>query len=184
LFSATCRGDIGAVSSKHEAPINIEIAPSGTACEKVVQEVFFVEKDEKTQLLDVLIREGNGPVLVFARTRHGARKLTRAVRALGHAAAELHSDRSLAQRRAALDGFKSGKHRVLIATDIAARGIDVVGIELVVNYDLPSDTKTSCIASPDRSGGMAGRAYHSQRSISVWTSGESNAHHSVFDQSK
>jgi ATP-dependent RNA helicase RhlE len=78
---------------------------------------------------------------------------------MGHAAAEIHSDRTLGQRRDALDGFKSGKYRVLIATDVAARGIDVVGIELVVNYDLPSHTQDYVhrIGRTARAG-MAGRA--------------------------
>jgi len=69
--------------------------------------------------------------------KHGAKKIAASVRALGHTAAELHANRSLSQRREALDGFKNGKYRILVATDIAARGIDVKGIELVINYDLP-----------------------------------------------
>jgi len=80
-------------------------------------------------------------VLVFSRTKHGAKKIAASVRALGHTAAELHANRSLSQRREALDGFKNGKYRVLIATDIAARGIDVKGIELVINYDLPDNAE-------------------------------------------
>lgn len=75
---------------------------------------------------------------MFTRTKYGAKKVTRQIKATGISAAEIHSNRSLAQRREALDGFKSGKYRVLVATDIASRGIDVVGIELVLNYDLPS----------------------------------------------
>jgi ATP-dependent RNA helicase RhlE len=122
-------------------PINIEIAPSGTTAENVVQEVFFIEKEAKCRLLEVLLADYHGSVLVFTRTKHGARKLTRSVRAMGHSVAEIHSDRNLGQRRDALEGFKSGKYRVMVATDIAARGIDVVGIELVVNYDLPSHTQ-------------------------------------------
>ena len=74
---------------------------------------------------------------VYTRTRYGAAKIARVVSAVGHHAAEIHGNRSLGQRRDALEGFKSGKYRVLIATDIASRGIDVVGIELVLNFDLP-----------------------------------------------
>ncbi len=78
---------------------------------------------------------------MFARTRYGAKKLAATIRAYGHSATEIHSDRTLPQRREALTGFKSGKHRVLVATDIAARGIDVKEISLVLNYDLPDQAE-------------------------------------------
>jgi len=94
---------------------------------------------EKPRLLEKLLQEYKGPVLVFSRTKFNAKKIAATIRAMGHSAAEIHSNRSLNQRREALDGFKNGKYRVLAATDIAARGIDVKGIELVVNYDLPSN---------------------------------------------
>jgi ATP-dependent RNA helicase RhlE len=142
LFSATMPTGIVQIARSHmELPINVEIAPSGTIVDNVTQEVFFVAKEQKIRLLELFLGQIPGPVLVFTRTKHGARKLTRQVKAIGHKAAEIHSDRSLAQRREALDGFKSGRHRVLVATDIAARGIDVTGIELVVNYDLPSNSE-------------------------------------------
>lgn len=160
LFSATIPSEILGLAHQHmKLPINIEIAPSGTAAEKVVQEVFFIEKEAKSRLLEVLLAQYHGPVLVFTRTKYGARKLTRNVRQMGHSVAEIHSDRSLGQRRDALEGFKSGKYRVLIATDIAARGIDVVGIELVVNYDLPTHTQDYVhrIGRTARAG-MTGRA--------------------------
>ncbi|MCX6834061.1 MAG: DEAD/DEAH box helicase [candidate division Zixibacteria bacterium] len=138
LFSATIPAEIMGLAHRHmKLPINIEIAPSGTAVDKVVQEVFFIEREGKSRLLEVLLAQYHGPVLVFARTKHGARKLARFLRNMGHAAVEIHSDRTQGQRTTALAGFKSGKYRVMVATDIAARGIDVVGIELVVNYDLP-----------------------------------------------
>jgi ATP-dependent RNA helicase RhlE len=76
---------------------------------------------------------------LFSRTKYNARNIARSIREMGHTSAEIHSNRSLNQRREALDGFKSGKYKVLVATDIAARGIDVTGIELVLNYDLPED---------------------------------------------
>ncbi len=142
LFSATMPTEIMKIAKRHmQLPIHVEIAPSGTTVEKVAQEVFFVDRAAKTRLLEVILGDCPGPVLTFTRTKHGARKLTRQVRAMGHSAAEIHSNRTLPQRREALDGFKSGKYRVLIATDIAARGIDVSGIELVVNYDLPSNSE-------------------------------------------
>ena len=160
LFSATMPQEILELAHRHmKLPMNIEIAPSGTAADKVVQEVFFIKKESKTRLLDVLLAEYHGSVLVFTRTKYGARKLNRNVRDMGHSAAEIHSDRSLPQRRDALEGFKSGKYRVLIATDIAARGIDVAGIELVVNYDLPS-TSGDYVHRIGRTAraGLAGRA--------------------------
>lgn len=140
LFSATMPNEIVAIAQKHmQLPVRVEIAQSGTTVEKVVQELFFIGKEGKTRLLEVLLTQVPGPVLVFTRTKFGAKKLAFQVKHMGHTAADIHSNRSLAQRRDALDGFKSGKYRVLVATDIAARGIDVTGIELVVNYDLPTN---------------------------------------------
>ena len=138
LFSATLPHEIMAIATGYmKLPIRFEIAPSGTTAERVTQEIFIVRKDAKIRLLEKLLAEYRGSTLVFTRTKHGAKRVTRSVKGMGESAAELHSNRSLNQRRDALDGFKSGKYRVLVATDIAARGIDVVGIELVVNYDIP-----------------------------------------------
>jgi ATP-dependent RNA helicase RhlE len=140
LFSATMPQNILAMAHSYmKLPLRIEIAPPGTAIEKITQELYFISRNDKSRLLEKLLYEYRGPVLVFSRTKHGAKKIAAAVRALGHTAAELHSNRSLSQRREALDGFRNGKYRVLIATDIAARGIDVKGIELVLNYDLPDN---------------------------------------------
>ncbi len=140
LFSATMPREIlQLATSQMQLPLRIEVAPSGTTVEKVEQEIFVVRKEEKLRLLEKLLQEYTGSVLVFSRTKHGAKKMTRAVRAMGHAVAEIHANRSLPQRREALEGFKAGRYRVLIATDIAARGIDVTGIAVVINYDLPDD---------------------------------------------
>ncbi len=160
LFSATMPPEILGLARQHmKLPINIEIAPSGTAAENIVQEVFFIEKQAKGQLLHAVLEQYQGPVLVFSRTKHGARKITRILRREGHSAAEIHSDRTQGQRRDALEGFKAGKYRILVATDIAARGIDVVGIELVINYDLP-DNHQDYVHRIGRTAraGMAGRA--------------------------
>ncbi|MDP3974704.1 MAG: DEAD/DEAH box helicase [Candidatus Jorgensenbacteria bacterium] len=138
LFSATMPQDIVRIAQANmKLPLRVEIAPSGTTVEKVTQELFVVEKRDKPRLLEKVLGEYRGSVLVFSRTKFGARKIVANVRAMGHVAAEIHANRSLSQRREALDGFRNGKYRVLIATDIAARGIDVKGIELVLNYDLP-----------------------------------------------
>lgn len=139
LFSATLSKEIMDLATKHmKLPVSIEVAPPGTTAERVSQEFFIVRKDDKPRLLEKVLSDYSGSAIVFTRTKHGAKKLARLVRLFGHAAAEIHSNRSLAQRREALEGFKSWKYRVLVATDIAARGIDVKDIELVINYDLPS----------------------------------------------
>ncbi|MBN1621597.1 MAG: DEAD/DEAH box helicase [Endomicrobiales bacterium] len=140
LFSATISPEIMKIASAYmKLPVHIEIAPSGTAAEKVSQEIFIVQNTAKMKLLRELLREYKGPVLVFTRTKRGAGKVAHALRNMHHSVAEIHSDRSLPQRRAALEGFKSGLYRILIATDIVSRGIDVIGIELVINFDLPDD---------------------------------------------
>jgi ATP-dependent RNA helicase RhlE len=138
LFSATMPDDIVRIAQTHmKLPIRVEVAPAGTAATQITQEVFFVSKPDKSRLLEKVLGEYRGSVLVFSKTKHGAKKITAGIRAMGHAAAEIHSNKSLGQRRDALDGFRNGKYRVLVATDIASRGIDVKGIELVLNYDLP-----------------------------------------------
>lgn len=160
LFSATIPKEIVVMAQRQmKLPIHVEIAPSGTAAEKVTQELFFVSKEAKTRLLQVLLKQYHGPVLIFTRTKHGARNLARKVKGGGHAATDIHSNLSLAQRRSALEGFKSGKYRILVATDIASRGIDVIGIELVINYDLPSNSE-DYVHRIGRTGraGLAGRA--------------------------
>lgn len=144
LFSATMPEAIARIASVHmKLPLNVEIAPSGTLVEKLTQELFIVKKENKRELLRKILAQYRGSVLIFTRTKIGAYKTTRAIRAMGmgHQAAEIHSDRSMGQRREALQGFKSGRYRILVATDIAARGIDVTGIELVINYDLPEDAE-------------------------------------------
>jgi ATP-dependent RNA helicase RhlE len=142
LFSATIPKEIMNIAAKHmKLPLSVEIVPSGTTVELVTQELFIVKKEAKTRLLGKLLEKYKGPVLLFSRTKHNAKKIMRSIRDMGYSAAEMHSNRSLNQRREALDGFKSGRYRVLVATDIAARGIDVAGIELVINYDLPEDAE-------------------------------------------
>ncbi|MDD4909549.1 MAG: DEAD/DEAH box helicase [Candidatus Omnitrophica bacterium] len=140
LFSATIPKEIMAMAAKHmKLPVSVEIAPSGTTADRVTQEIFIVKKEAKTRLLGKLLAQYKGAVLLFSRTKHNAAKIRRSIQEMGYRAAEIHSNRSLNQRREALEGFKSGKYRVLVATDIAARGIDVSGIELVINYDLPDE---------------------------------------------
>jgi ATP-dependent RNA helicase RhlE len=142
LFSATIPKEIMEIAAVYmKLPVSVEIAPSGTTVEEVTQELFIVKKEAKLRLLSKILAQYHGSVLLFSRTKHNARKITLSIRNMGHSAAEIHSNRSLGQRREALNGFKSGRYKVLVATDIAARGIDVVGIELVINYDLPEDAE-------------------------------------------
>jgi ATP-dependent RNA helicase RhlE len=142
LFSATIPKEIMEIAARHmKLPVSVEIAPSGTTAEHVTQELFIVKKENKPRLLSKLLAQYHGSVLLFSRTKYNARKIKVSIRNMGYSAAEMHSNRSLTQRREALEGFKSGRYKVLVATDIAARGIDVTGIELVINYDLPEDAE-------------------------------------------
>lgn len=161
LFSATMPPAIAEIAARHmQAPKRIEVAPAGTSSSNVTQSLYVVSKDMKTSLLDYLLKKHEGTVLVFSRTKHGARKIASSIRTMGHTAVEIHSNRSLAQRKEALAGFKSGKYRILVATDIAARGIDVTGIALVVNYDLPDNSEDYVHRI-----GRTGRAGHSGLAI-------------------
>jgi len=165
LFSATIPGQVVSIATAHmKLPVHIEVAPSGTTAERIVQELFIVKREAKQQLLGKLLDQYRGPVLLFSRTKRGASKIKRMIKGMGHKAAEIHSDRTLGQRREALEGFKTGRYRILVATDIAARGIDVVGIETVINYDLPDDAGNYVHRI-----GRTGRAGHAGRAISFAT---------------
>ncbi len=165
LFSATIPGEIVRMGTAHmKLPVHVEVAPSGTAAEHITQEIFIVKKESKKKLLAKLLDEYRGSVLLFSRTKRGAGNIKRMIKDMGHKAAEIHSDRTLGQRKEALEGFKRGRYRVLVATDIAARGIDVVGIETVINYDLPDDTENYVHRI-----GRTGRAGHEGRAISFAT---------------
>ncbi|MCU0315450.1 MAG: DEAD/DEAH box helicase [Fimbriimonadaceae bacterium] len=138
LFSATFAGEVERLSQEFlQEPVKVEISRQGTAAELVEQEILIVAHEEKQEVLGDLLDDHDGSVLVFTRTRWGAKKLAKRIHSIGHSVAELHSDRTQAQRTAALNGFRTGNVRVLVATDIAARGIDVKEIGLVVNFDVP-----------------------------------------------
>ncbi len=142
LFSATMPKEIEAMAEKlMDNPTRIEIDRSGATPTEVSHELFMIKNQAKCRLLAVRLKECTGPVLVFTRTKRMASRLTAKVNSMGFEAAEIHSNRSLGQRRHALEGFKRGRYNILIATDIAARGIDVSGIELVVNYDMPANSE-------------------------------------------
>ncbi len=142
LFSATMPSEIVKISAAYmTSPVRVEVAPAGTAAELVDQEIFLVQKQDRFPLLLKILEENPGQVLLFTRTRHGARKVCGALQDMHYKAVEIHSDRSLSQRMAAMSGFKSGAYRILVATDIAARGIDVRGIKMVINFELPDNVQ-------------------------------------------
>ncbi len=142
FFSATMPAPVLKVAELYmNQPVRVEVAPSGAAPEKIIQQLFIVHPDDKLRLLAKILGEYHGSVLVFTRTKAATWKLTRSLSQMGHKVNELHSDRTQGQRRHALAGFKAGTYRILVATDIAARGIDVKGIELVINYELPDETE-------------------------------------------
>jgi ATP-dependent RNA helicase RhlE len=160
LFSATMPAGIVQIAAQYmKLPVRVEVARAGSVAAKIVQELFIVPKEQKNRLLDKLLAEYNGTALVFSRTKYGAKRICKTVRGMGHTAAEIHSNLSLSQRRRSLEGFKKGQYRVLVATDIAARGIDVTDIELVINFDLP-DNPEDYVHRVGRTGraGKVGRA--------------------------
>ena len=114
------------------------VAPSATTADGVTQAVHHTSHADKSDLLLSLLGADKDTALVFTRTKHRADRVGRMLDRAGHRVAVLHGDRSLSQRRAALEGFRRGAFRVLVATDIAARGIDVANIGHVINFDLPN----------------------------------------------
>ncbi|HEX6088310.1 MAG TPA: DEAD/DEAH box helicase [Thermoanaerobaculia bacterium] len=139
LFSATLSSDIEKITGEFlRNPETVEIGRRSNPADSVAQFLYPVPKSRKVDLLIHLLRDQSlDSVLVFSRTKHGADKIVRKLKSANIAAAALHSNRSQSQRVAALNSFKSGHARVLVATDIASRGIDVEGISHVVNFDFP-----------------------------------------------
>lgn len=138
-YSATLDANIQEIVRDYvRNPVRVEIGATSKPSDSVELRVYSVMQDQKLGLLDQMLNEEQGTFLVFARTKHGADRICRKLEKLGHDADVIHGDRSQSQRTAALKGFANGKHRVLVATDVAARGIDVQDIAHVVNYDLPN----------------------------------------------
>lgn len=144
FFSATMPPDIVALSRKILGnPEKVSVTPDQTTAEKVKQVVYFVNKPAKTKLLIHLIETENmDSVLVFSRTKHGANKIVKLLDRAKILAEAIHSNKSQGARQRALSNFKSGETKVLVATDIAARGIDVDDLSHVVNFDLPNISET------------------------------------------
>ena len=139
LFSATIPTDVADLArASVKDPVRVTIGRSAAPAERAEQALHHTTREDKTKLLLSLLDADRDSVLVFTRTKHGADRLGRTLGSSGHKVAVIHGNRSLSQRRAALEGFRRGTFRVLVATDIAARGIDVANIGHVVNYDLPN----------------------------------------------
>jgi ATP-dependent RNA helicase RhlE len=144
LFSATMPDAIAKLAARIlKAPVRVEVTPAASTVERVEQRVIFVDSAAKSALLTDLLRdEGISRALVFARTKHGANRIAiRLVRDNINAEA-IHGNKSQSARQRALEGFRKGRVRVLVATDIAARGIDVDGVTHVINFDLPNEPES------------------------------------------
>lgn len=139
FFSATMPRAIRELADKYLTnPAEVSVTPAATTVERIEQSVTMVNQAEKTALLAMILKsEPVERALVFSRTKHGADKIIRQLEAAGISASAIHGNKSQAQRERAIAAFKSGEVPVLIATDIAARGIDIPGVTHVVNYDLP-----------------------------------------------
>lgn len=158
FFSATMPGAIVNLSrSILNNPVRIEVTPESSTVDTVDQCIYFVEKpDKKGLLISVLKEKAEDSVLIFSRTKHGADNITRTLRKAGIRSEAIHGDKSQGQRQRALSDFKSGKVKVMVATDIAARGIDIKELQVVINYDLPDIPETYVHRI-----GRTGRAGHS-----------------------
>jgi ATP-dependent RNA helicase RhlE len=145
FFSATLAPNIVELAQTIlREPAHVSIAPETTTAERIEQQVCFLNRDSKRPLLEQLLRaQANAATgkltIVFSRTKHGANKLAKSLCAAGFPADAIHGNKSQAQREKALDRFKKGLTPVLVATDVAARGVDVKDVGLVVNYDLPNE---------------------------------------------
>jgi len=139
MFSATLSDEINQLAASIlRDPHKVEVGERHIPVESITQHFYFAQSSNKIDLLlHALEAEGMKSVLVFSRTKHGADKISRHLERKGIASVAIHSNRTQAQRQRAFDGFKQGRFRVLVATDLAARGIDVDGISHVINYDIP-----------------------------------------------
>jgi ATP-dependent RNA helicase RhlE len=143
LFSATMPEEVMKLADEvvREAKY-VQVGSAGGPAKSITHTIENVAAAEKTEWLARFLRRADGPVLVFMRTKSGAERLARKLSSLGLKAAALHADRTQQQRTQAVEGFRSGSYRVLVATDVAARGLDIDGITHVVNYEVPSNRET------------------------------------------
>jgi ATP-dependent RNA helicase RhlE len=176
FFSATYSDEIRKLSeSLLSSPASVEIARANAAADRVDQRVHPVESQRKRELLSELIGTGNWrQVLVFTRTKRGADRLSRQLQTDGLSATAIHGDKTQGARTKALSDFKHGKARILVATDVAARGLDISELPYVVNYDLPMVAEDYVHRI-----GRTGRAGNSGRAISLVCQDESNLLHNI-----
>lgn len=141
FFSATMPKEIAALAKQFlNDPATVSVTPPATTAERIVQRAFFVNQNEKQALLTHIVRtEDIDRALIFTRTKYGADKVVRALAGAGIHSAAIHGDKSQGQRTAALQAFRAGQVKLLVATDIAARGIDVSGISHVINFEIPNN---------------------------------------------
>jgi ATP-dependent RNA helicase RhlE len=144
LFSATMPAEVGSLAADMlRQPVRVEVTPNVVTVDKVEQRVLFVETRDKRAALARLLRDpALSRVLVFTRTKHGANRVSADLDKAGIAAAAIHGNKSQQARQRALEDFRAGDARVLVATDIAARGIDVDGVSHVINYELPHEPES------------------------------------------
>ncbi len=144
LFSATMPSSVQSLASGLlNDPVRVEAAPAATTAEKVTQKIFFVPKEKKRALLSELLKDKDiERVLIFTRTKHGANRVARHLQENGVHSDAIHGNKAQNARQRALDGFRSGSIRALVATDIAARGIDVDGVTHVINFELPNEPES------------------------------------------
>ncbi|OSP56632.1 DEAD/DEAH box helicase [Pseudoruegeria sp. SK021] len=140
LFSATMPKQMAELAQAYLTdPVRVEVSPPGKAADKVTQAVHFVTKGDKTDLLIKLLGKHRSEMaLVFSRTKHGADRLSKSLERAGFDTVAIHGNRSQGQRERAISAFKAGQIKVLVATDVAARGIDIPGVRHVYNFDLPN----------------------------------------------
>jgi len=144
FFSATMPHEVARLAGDILTdPLRVEVAPSATTVERIEQRVFFVETANKRALLAQVLKDPDlSRVIVFSRTKHGANRIAEQLAKRGVDAAAIHGNKSQGARQRALEGFKTGRTRVLVATDIAARGIDVDDVSHVINFDLPNEPES------------------------------------------
>ena len=144
FFSATMPPAVAELADRLLTdPVRVEVAPQSTMVERLDQKLMFVDKNDKRELLETLLRDATiHRALVFSRTKHGADRICKQLISKDIAAGAIHGNKSQNVRTRALEGFRAGKLRVLVATDIAARGIDVDGITHVINFDLPNEPES------------------------------------------
>ncbi len=140
LFSATMAKQMAEIAAAYlNKPLRVEVSPAGKVADKITQSVIFVPQAQKSEMLkEKLDAHRDELALVFSRTKHGAEKLMKSLEAVGFAAGSIHGNKSQGQRERALRAFREGRLRVLVATDVAARGIDIPDVRHVYNYDLPN----------------------------------------------